>query len=146
MKQCPTCNRVYYDKSLKFCLDDGAFLTESVWTREQKLAAFMGLIALITCIIMLLGWQYPQPLPSEQCFLYNNNPQENKIRVRFDCNRRSCDDDETTIIGMYDNGTQIQRKETPPVHGKGFNWIQIIISSGGQTVWVSENKISCKKP
>lgn len=29
MKQCPRCNRIYDDDSLRFCLEDGAALTES---------------------------------------------------------------------------------------------------------------------
>jgi hypothetical protein len=122
------------------------------WTRGGK-AAFLGVAITATGILVAaIVWRMTQAAapvlqapPSEECILYNDMPTEPAVNVRTGCDKKPCDDDARLIIGAYPNGTKVQRKDTPFVRGKKFNWIQVVILSGGQTVWVAENKVSCKK-
>ena len=117
----------------------------STWNRNEKLTFISVIIAAVGIVVAIISWLTAPAMPSEECILYNDSPTEKSVNVRTGCDRKSCDDDPTLIIGAYDNNTKVQRKDTPAVRGKKFNWIQVIILSGGQTVWVADNKVSCKK-
>ena len=173
MKQCSKCNRTYSDDTLKFCLEDGRPLSKVFdreativgadprrkssawsklnirtwgnWTRGEKLTFLSIVITAVGILIAAVAWRMPPSLHPEECVLYNDVPTELMVNVRTGCDKNPCDDDPRLIIGAYPNGTKVQRQDTPSVRGRKFNWIQVVILSGGQSVWVAENKISCKR-
>lgn len=94
----------------------------------------------------------PKPTPDENptpappvtaggCVLRNDSAGQPDVNVRANCDVKSCDDDDSTIIGAMSNGTSI-RVGGKKVKGRAFMWQQIILRDG-RTAWVASSKIKC---
>jgi len=78
------------------------------------------------------------------CVLYNDDPSLQTVYIRADCDRRSCDQEESTIVGEYSNNTLIRvNREIRVKARKNFYWVQIVLVGTGQTAWVASSKIRC---
>lgn len=83
--------------------------------------------------------------PAESsCVLYNDDPSHQTVYVRADCDRKSCDQDESTIIGEYPNNTPIRvNREITVKARKNFSWVKIVLMESGQTGWIASSKYRC---
>jgi serine/threonine protein kinase len=89
------------------------------------------------------GNDMPQPTESS-CVLYNDDPAQQTVNVRSDCDKRSCDLDASTILREYPNNTLIRvNREIQVKARKDFYWTQIVIIKTGEAVWVASSKIRC---
>jgi hypothetical protein len=171
MKQCPRCNRTYKDEALCFCVNDGTRLS-AVFDPEETVVFHplpvvpivpikrfnklipSALLAAIVTVVAILGWDLwtrnhtlPFTAPPQRCVLFNNDPKENSVMTRINCDGYSCDDDPGTAIGSKPNGTEVERMNTPAIRSKyeKFNWVQVIVKNEYRpVVWVADIKISCK--
>jgi hypothetical protein len=171
MKQCPQCNRTYKDETLSYCVNDGTRLSASfdpeetvVLTRPlvapvvpikqaNKLIPIAILLVIVTLVAIFVQgvWSRNPSSPfsplTQRCVLFNNDPKENSVMTRINCDRYFCDDDPVTAIGSKPNGTKVERLNTPAIRSKykKFNWVQVVITDEHRpVVWVSDTKISCK--
>lgn len=168
MKKCPQCGLTYDDDTLFYCLNDGTDLseafdpTEAETVYKKPLPPFAAPLAgklnkKLIYVILILGaavsaavilWLVYQSSDSrsQRCVLYNDEPKENSVITRSNCDRASCDDDSNTIIGAQANGTEIERLKTTAIKSryKKFNWVQVVIQNQYKpTVWVADTKIKC---
>lgn len=65
------------------------------------------------------------------------------VRVRADCDTRDCDNDSSTIAGEYPDNTPVSVVRGSNVRGARFTWVEVVIKSSGQAVWVASTKIKC---
>lgn len=85
----------------------------------------------------------PKPIESS-CVLYNNDPSQQTVNVRANCDKISCDDEASTILGEYPNNTAIRvNREIKVKARKNFYWMQIVIVGSGEVAWVASSKIRC---
>lgn len=76
------------------------------------------------------------------CYLYNSS---GFVNVRSDCDTLSCDDDQSTLIAQYPNGTKVIGVEGGSVvSSKGYTWIQVVPEETDTIVWVASSKVRCK--
>lgn len=171
MRQCPRCNQTYKDETLYYCVNDGARLS-AVFDPEEtvvihpprvapvvlikrinKLIPAALLLVVVTLMVILARGVWSSnhrsqlPAPSQRCVLFNNDPKENSVMTRINCDGYSCDDDPGTAIGSKPNGTEVERLNTPAIRSKykKFNWVQVVIKNEYRpVVWVADTKISCK--
>lgn len=120
--------------------------TVNSWSLERKVAVSGLLITIAGLFLTIIIWRNPVPTPpsAKKCTLENDDPRETKVQARTNCDRFSCDDNPSTAIGSYPNGTEVQRTNSVVVKGKRFNWVQVTLVSRGNSFWVAESKLSCR--
>jgi hypothetical protein len=85
----------------------------------------------------------PQPHASS-CVLFNDDLSQQTVNIRADCDRKSCDLDESTILKEYPNNTLIRvNREITVKSRRNFNWTQIVIIESGEVAWVASSKYRC---
>ena len=84
----------------------------------------------------------PTPKPGG-CIIANDDANQPDVNLRANCHVKSCDEDNSTIIGTARNGTSVTvNRQVAPVKGRNFAWQQVTLS-GGRTAWVAASKIRC---
>lgn len=85
----------------------------------------------------------PEPKPNTGCVLRNDDASQPDVNLRANCHVKSCDGDDSTIIGTMPNGTPITvSRQVAPVKGRSFMWQQVMLR-GGRIAWVAASKIHC---
>lgn len=85
----------------------------------------------------------PNDFNDQICELKNYDGSTTNLRI--DCDTRSCEQNASTKIGSYPNGTKIKVSDSNAVSGYKFNWKKIKIVDSGQEGWVADSKISCAR-
>jgi serine/threonine protein kinase len=78
------------------------------------------------------------------CVLYNDDPTQQAVNVRANCDKKSCDQDPSTILKEYPNNTMVRvNREVKVKARKDFYWTQIVIVESGEIAWAASSKIRC---
>ena len=73
------------------------------------------------------------------CLLSNNGK---AVHLRVNCDSQSCDEDASTMVGGYSDGTRVEMLDAPDVpSAKNYTWRPVEL--GGQKYYVSSNKLDC---
>jgi hypothetical protein len=84
-----------------------------------------------------------EPSPTAKpigCYLHDGGKGEGEVRVRQNCDYLDCENDDSTVVGIFPNRTPVQ-KLGGSVQSDNFTWTKVKLK--GRTVWVATSKIRC---
>lgn len=127
----------------------------SPFPRRKLIYAMAGVLILLLAsgalFVGLQTWRNSVTTPgggspvTSGCFLYNDDPGQQTVNIRTDCDSRSCDTDPSTIVKEYPNNTLVRVNREVKVRArKGFYWTKIVIVESGEAWWVASSKIRCQ--